>query len=69
MLEKNGNGQLWLLELLVNNVYFTMDQGDGSLTHFSIDAMDDSICLFPNFCSIVSGCLAAKLLNFPRKRS
>ena len=33
MLEKNGNGQLWLPELLVNNVYFTMDQGDGSLTH------------------------------------
>ena len=24
--------------------------------------------IFPNFCSIVSGCLAAKLLNFPRKR-
>ena len=26
VLEKNGNGQLWLSELLVNNVYFTMDQ-------------------------------------------
>jgi len=37
VLEKNGNGQLWLLELLVNNVYLTMNQGDGSLTHFSID--------------------------------
>ena len=28
-----------------------------------------SILFFPNFCSIVSGCLAAKLLNFLRKRS
>jgi len=33
------------------------------------EVLQGKMIFFPNFCSIVSGYLAAKLLNFQRKRS